>query len=644
MPGLLRIQAIEAVACVTSCSTGHFIAALPGATFGVQARMDRAEGPRHNGSGRLLLLRKQIRSFARWQAAGLSGPRRLPPRQTRHKFTSRKRIAGPTGLGLIRAARCCGYQAFDFCHTIGVMTSTAAIPCGQEEQQSPGGRVAVLAIATVGFLAQILTANRYGYFRDELYYVDCARHLGWGYVDHPPLIALLTSLELHIGGSSLYSLRFLPAIAAGLTVWLAGKMSRALGATVFGQALAALCVLLAPGYLALFHLSTMNAFEPLFWTSCAYIVLRLVQTGNQKLWLWFGVLSGIGILNKWSMLLVGGGVFVGLVLTAARAALKQKWAWLGLAIAMLIWLPNVIWNVQHHWPFLELMHNVRHSGRDVTHGLIGFLVDQSVFMGIFSAPIWMAGAWWLFFGRDRLTGTFGRYRILGWVWLFLLVFFIVAGGKSYYLWPIYPTLYAAGSVIAEEWSAAHANWLRPVYVGLMVVAAAVLLPIFLPVLSPAALTAYQQKLHLSMPQVEHQRNGPLNQQLYADMFGWDEMARETARAYYALPPQIRAKTAITGRGFGEAGAIDFFGPRYGLPAAISGHQTYWFWGPRGYTGESLLMLGERERRVHELCHNVDVVGHVSHPLSREDEHFDIYWCHPLRWDLHEIWPQAHHFD
>jgi len=524
------------------------------------------------------------------------------------------------------------------------MSSPTAIPRRQQEQQSTGGRVTVLAIATVAFLAQMLTANRYGYFRDELYYVDCARHLGWGYVDHPPLIALLTWLELHIGGSSLYSLRFLPAIAAGLTAWLAGKMSRVLGAGVFGQALATLCVLLAPGYLALFHLITMNAFEPLLWAACSYIVLRLVQTGDQKLWLWFGVVSGIGILNKWSMLLFGGGVVVGLVLTPARAALKQKWVWLGLAIAMLIWLPNVTWNVRHHWPFLELMHNVRHSGRDVTHGLPGFIVDQSVFMGILSVPVWMAGAWWWFFGRDRLTGLRGRYRILGWVWLFLLAFFIVAGGKSYYLWPIYPTLYAAGCVVVEEWSAAHAHWLRPVYVGLMVVVTAVLLPIFLPVLSPTALIAYQQKLHLSMPEVEHQRNGPLKQQLYADMFGWEEMARETARAYYALPPEIRAKTAITARGFGEAGAIDFFGPRYGLPAAISGHQTYWFWGPRGYTGESMIVMDDNETTLERRFASVLKVAHVSHPYSMPYQHFDIYYCQGLKEPLSQLWPRVKNWD
>jgi len=526
------------------------------------------------------------------------------------------------------------------------MSTVSSAPAPIEAPAPQPGRtpVIVYALSAASFLAQILTATRYGIFRDELYYIDCARHLAWGYVDQPPLIAFVAWLELHLGGISLYSLRFLPAVAGALTVWLAARFARTLGAGTFGQTLAALAVLFSPGFLAFFHLLTMNAFEPLFWTGAAFLVARIVQTGEQRLWLWFGVLTGIGILNKWSMLFFGFALAVGLLLTPERRAFARKWIWLGFAIAMVIWLPNVLWNIHHHWPFLELMHNVRASGRDVTHGPIGFLLDQAFFMNIATAPLWIAGAWWLFFGRDPSTGARGRYRVVGWTWLVLLVLFIVLKGKSYYLWPVYPILFAAGGVAIERWTSARARFLRPIYVATIVLLGGLFAPFTLPVLSPQGFIHYQQALHLSPPQVEHQANGPLNQQLYADMFGWEEMTREVARAYDALPPDVRATTGITASNFGEAGAIDFFGPRYGLPPAISGHQTYWFWGPRGYTGESLILVGESARRAHELCQNVDVVGHVSHPLSREDEHFDLYWCHPLRWNLRQIWPQAKHFN
>jgi len=499
----------------------------------------------------------------------------------------------------------------------------------------------VLALAGAAFVVQMLTAARYGYFRDELYYLDCARHLAWGYVDQPPLIAFIAWTERHLGGDSLYSVRFLPALAAGLTVWLTARLARLLGAETFGQAIAGLAILVAPGYLLLSHLLTMNAFEPLFWTGGAYLVARIIQTGNQKLWLWFGLLAGVGILNKWSMLFWGAGLALGLVLTQQRRVLAQRWIWLGFGVAMVIWLPNIVWNAQHGWPFFELMANVRASGRDVTRGPFAFLIDQAVFMNLFTTPLWFAGAWWYFFGVDQESR---RYRVLGWTYGFLLVFFIASGGKSYYLWPVYPMLFAAGAVGVEGWTANRVRVLRPIWMVALIAWGAFFAPVALPILSPETYIEYTHRTHLAPPQIEHQRTGPLGQQIYADMFGWDEMAREIGRAYASLPADVRAKTGIVAHGFGEAGAVDFFGPKYGLPSAISGHQTYWIWGPGNYTGESLLFAGDSGDRVRELCENVDVVGRVHHPYSREDEHFNIYWCHPLRWNLQEIWPQAKHFD
>lgn len=522
-------------------------------------------------------------------------------------------------------------------------TQSASAFASQSASRHPGP-LAVLGIAAVAFAAQTLTAARYGIFRDELYYLDCARHLAWGYVDHPPLNVFLAWLARHAFGDSLYGLRLFPALAGAFTVWLAGRFSRTLGAGAFGQAFAALAVLIAPGYLIFFHLLTMNAFEPLLWTAAAYLVVRIIQADDQKLWLWFGLVAGLGILNKWSMLFFGLGIFLGLLLTPERRAFRQKWIWLGFAIAMLVWLPNVIWNIRHDWPFLELMRNVRSSGRDVVQRPIPFLIGQTIFMHPLTAPLWIAGAFWYFFGRDPDSGVRGRYRFLGWTWLFLTVFFIAAGGKAYYLWPVYPMLFAAGGVAADAWLSHRVRVLRPIYAAALILGGAFLAPLALPVLSPEAFVRYLKHSHIPVPEVEHQRTGPLRHQIYADMFGWEEMARETARAFNSLPPEVREKTAIGASNFGEAGAIDLFGPKYGLPEAISTHQTYWFWGPRDYTGESILLLGDDLRRAHELCANVDVVGRVYHPYSREDEHFDIYWCHPLRGSLQEVWPRAKHFD
>jgi dolichyl-phosphate-mannose-protein mannosyltransferase len=511
------------------------------------------------------------------------------------------------------------------------------------------GPIWVLCIAGIELAAQLLTAFRYGIFRDELYFIDCSKHLAWGYVDQPPLIALIGWIEMHVSGASLLSLRFLPAVAGGVTVWLAGKMARSFGGGAFGQALAALAVLIAPGYLAFFHLLTMNAFEPVIWTLCALIVLRIIQTGDQKLWLWFGLAAGIGVENKYGMVFFGLGILTGLLLTRERRALAMRWIWLAAGIIFLFGLPNFLWNYFHQWPFLQLMHNVRASGRDVGLNPLSFIAGETIFMNPVTAPIWMGGLAWLFFGRDRSATAAepgrGRYRVLGWAFLVMSLLFIILKGKAYYVWPGFVMLFGAGGVAVESllnhWSAC---WTKRVYVAAMILGGAYLAPLTLPVLPPYTFIGYVKKTHLPIPQVEHQPNGPLGQQIYADMFGWKEMAQKVAKAYNELPPDIRAKTAIAAGDYGEAGAIDYFGPKYGLPAAISGHQSYWFWGPRNYTGESMLLLNSSPSRVKQLCDQWQVVGQADDPLSRADEHFDIYWCRQHRWTLQQIWPQAKHWN
>jgi 4-amino-4-deoxy-L-arabinose transferase-like glycosyltransferase len=519
--------------------------------------------------------------------------------------------------------------------------NTTANRFGSEESESNRPHVIVLGIAAVGLLLQLATTSRYGYFRDELYYLACSEHLSWGYVDQPPIIAFITWLERHLTGDSLLSLRFLPACAGALTIWLTGLLARRMGAGVYGQSVAALSTLIAGGLLAFFHLLTMNAFEILIWTAAAYVVLRIIQTGNERLWLWFGVLCGVGLENKWSILMFGFGIFFGIVFTEERRHLLRPGIWMGFAIAMLIWLPNIWWNVQHHWPFLELMSNIRRSGRDVSLNPLAFLGQQIIFMNPITAPVWISGAVWLLVGRD----SNGRRssQVLGWCFATVTAVLMILHGKAYYLWPAFPLVFAGGAVAMERAFTSRAAWLKPIYMALMIACGIVFVPMTIPVLSPEAFMNYSQKLHLLPPAIENQPVGPLGSQLYADMFGWQEMAEQTAKAYNSLSPELREKTGIAASNYGDAGAIDFFGPKLGLPKAISGHQTYWFWGPRQYTGESLLLLGERPRRIAELCKESQVVGHVEHPYSRRDEHFDIYWCR-LNGDLQTIWPHAKHFN
>lgn len=495
----------------------------------------------------------------------------------------------------------------------------------------------VLYIAAASFLAHMLTASRYGYFRDELYYLACARHLAFGYVDQPPMIALVTWLTVHTIGTSLYALHFLPALAGAAMVWLTAMIARELGGGRFAQGLAALSIALAGIYVIMAHLLTMNVFEPLFWMGCAWLLIRIVKTGNQKLWLWFGVLAGVGLENKYSMALFGFAVVVGLLLTAERRAFRSPWIWLAGAIAFAIFLPNLIWNIQHHWPFIELMHNVHASGRDIVRGPLAFLGNQIFMMSPLNAPIWLAGLLFLFFG-----GAGKRFRVLGWAFVVALATTLLLHGKDYYSAPAYPMLLAAGAVAIER-TASTRRWLKPATIVALVAGTVPLLPMMIPILPLETYIHYQETIGFAPPATEKSHLRSPLPQYYSDDLGWEQMTAAVAQAYDRLPPGLRAATAIFAQNYGEAGAIDFFGPKYGLPKAISGHQNYFLWGPRNYNGVAMIVLGDNRENLEKYFGQVLHVGTFGVPYGLE--HGPIWMCtQPRGWNLKQIWPRLKKWD
>jgi 4-amino-4-deoxy-L-arabinose transferase-like glycosyltransferase len=521
------------------------------------------------------------------------------------------------------------------------MSSSSAPALGQalRRRLAFAATALVLCISACKLLVHLYAGRHYGYFIDELYYLACSRHLDWGYVDQPPLIALITWLARSLLGDSLPAIRFFPAVAGAAEVVLTALIARALGGKRFAQGLAAIAALVAPGFLAIDSLLTMNAFEPLFWMGCAYLLIRIIKTGDLKLWIWFGMLAGVGLENKYSMLILGAGMVVGLVLTPQRRALSSRWLWIGGALAFLIFLPNLLWNIQHHFPFLELHANIQRSGRDVPLGPLAFFAQEILTLLPLTLPIWLAGLWFYFFSKPGKP-----FRALGWAWIFTAAVIMKLSPRIYYLYPAFPVLLAAGSVMWESWlDRRRYQWLKLAYPALMVVAGAVFAPLVIPVLPPQMYIRYTKALHLQPPRLETHRLGPLPQ-LYADQFGWEEMTATVARVYNSLPPEVRAKTAIFGQNYGQAGAIDLFGPKYGLPPAISGHQTYFYWGPREYTGESMIVMQGQQQDLERRFASVERVASVYHPYSMPYEHFDVFYCRGLKQPLKEIWLQVKNWD
>lgn len=492
----------------------------------------------------------------------------------------------------------------------------------------------VLGLAAIKLLFHLLTANRYGIFRDEMYGLACAEHLAWGYPDHPPGGIVITWIARHLFGDSLLGLRFLPALAGAALVWLTGVVTRELGGRGFSQVLAAFVVATAPVYVLFDRWLMMNAFEPLVWLGALWCVLRVIHTGRERTWIAFGLLAGIGVLMKYSIVFLVAGVLLGLALTAQRHHLRSRWLWIGLLLAALIGLPNLLWQWEHGFPFLDLMRNVKNAQRDVVRGPVTFLLDQTSIMQPLAAPLWVGGVAWLLGGPERK-----RYAVFGIVFVSVVGAFVVLRGKNYYPTPIYPIAFAAGAIALERITASRAGrWVRGSYGAAVVAGGLALLPLSAPVLSPELYLRYTGWLGIVSPAAEHQNNGPLPQH-FADEFGWEEMVREVARVYHALPPAERAKTAIFSNGWGEAAAVDYFGPKYGLPRAISRHNSYWYWGPRDYTGEIVIVLrtdGVGDRKVFA---SVEKVGRVEHPYSRRDEWFDIYLCRGLKMDLRTLWAE-----
>lgn len=502
-----------------------------------------------------------------------------------------------------------------------------------------GSGLTVAVLALIKLAVHLYAGRNYGYFVDELYYLDCARHLDWGYVDQPPLIAAVTWLIRATVGDSLSAIRLLPAFCGAAMVLLSGHLARQLGGGRFAQSLAALCVLLAPGLLGIDHFLSMNCMEPLFWLGCACLLARMARTGDTRLWLWFGVLAGFGLENKYSMAIFGLGLVVGLGLTRQRRLLASRWFWIGGAIALLIFLPNLLWNIQYHFPFLELQHNIKESGRNVALSPLRFFGQETEAMLHLSLPIWLGGLWFFFFRRD------GRpFSFLGWAWLITAMVIVVQSPRIYYLFPAFPVLFAAGAVLWESWAGrAGLAWLRWGWCTAMILLGALLAPIAIPLLPPETYIHYTTALHLKQPRIENHQLGPLPQ-LFADQFGWPEMATEVARVYNSLPADVRPRTAIFAQSYGQAGAIDLFGARYGMPQALSGHQSHFLWGPQGYTGESMIVMGDRRIVLEQLFTSVEWKGRVTHPYSMPYNHIDIYYCRGLKVPLAEFWPKVKNWD
>jgi len=498
-------------------------------------------------------------------------------------------------------------------------------------------RIAVgvlILLCAAKFLLHLFTSVRhYGYFRDELYYLDLARHLDWGYVDCAPLVAIYAKAALLMGGS-LAALRVIPALAGTALVAITMIFARELGGDRYAQLLAGLCILLCPGFLVMDSLLSMNAFEPLFWAGCLLVIARMARTGDSRLWLWFGVVAGLGLENKHSTLSFGFAVAVAVLLTHHRREFAKRWIWIAFAIALALFLPNIIWQIGHHFPTIEDLENVRGLGKNVVLGPVAFVKQQILVMGPILLLVWLPGLIWLL--RKRM------WRVLGLTSVVFLVLMEILHAKDYYVFPIYPTLFAGGALAIEEWLANKAAWTRAALIAAVVVLSLPLVPLATWMLSPEHLLAYQSAIGIKPAKQEVHHESLLIQPV-ADQFGWPEMVREVAAIYNSLPPDERAQAGIFAGNYGEAGAINQFGPQYGLPRAWSRHQNNWYWGPPPQAYKNLIVIQWSREDVQDNCDSFQAFEHYQR-FGMEEENTPIYLCRGGRFDIQKIWWHYHHWN
>jgi len=482
-----------------------------------------------------------------------------------------------------------------------------------------------LALGTV--LVHLLTGGQYGFHRDELATLHDGQHLAWGYVAYPPMTPFLGRVSVELFGLSLTGFRFFSALANGVAVFLTGLMARELGGGRTAQLVASLAAV--PFCLGAGAVMQYVSFDYLFWVLTAFFFIRLLRSGDPRWWLAVGVAIGFGMLAKYAILFLVAGLVTGVLLSESRQDLRSKWLWYGVALSVLIFWPNFLWQARHHFVAIDFLRGIH--ARDLregwTRGFFPFQLKQT----LLAIPLWLAGLYSFFFRKTR-----HRFRPLVWMYLVPLVLFAVWQGRGYYLAPAYPMLYAEGSVWGEQWIASlRRQWNR-------VARAVVWTALLADVVVVAAIALPVAPINTAWWKVASELQGE-----YSEQLGWQELVVTLARIRDSLPAEERSHMGILAGNYGEAGAIELYGPRYQLPRAISGVNSFWQEGYGDPPPETLIVLGMSQEFAEATFSSCEVVGHPSNRYGVINEetrdHPDIFLCRGLRRPWPDFWKDFQYF-
>ena len=490
-----------------------------------------------------------------------------------------------------------------------------------------GDTALIIYIALATVVIHLILGNRYGIHRDELATLEDARHLAWGYPAYPPVTPFFGRISLELFGTSVRGFRFFANLAQAGVVVLCGLMAREMGARRGAQLVAAVAAVpfcLGGGYQMMYV-----AFDALAWALTAYFIVRLLNSQDPRWWVAIGAGIGLGMMTKYTMGFFALSIVAGVIFTPARRYLRSKWLWIGVALSVLIWLPNVLWQVQHHLVSLDFLSHIH--ARDVRQGRTANFLPQQLMMTGLRFPLALAGLYFCF-----VAPAGKRYRMIGWMYIVTLALFVVAKGRWYYMGPAYTMVYAAGAVWGEQWLAtmnrARAMTVRWLVWGALTFELIFTIAFWLPV----------PPLNSRWWDVNNSLTGDFREQL-----GWRELVQEVAKIRDSLTPEERAHLGIIGTNYGEAGAINLYGPEYGLPRAISGINSFWYRGYGDPPPQTLIIIGLSRHYMDETFSSCRLAGHTWNPYGIKNEetedHPDIYVCGPPKDGWPEFWKDFRYY-
>lgn len=501
----------------------------------------------------------------------------------------------------------------------------------------PAEDYVAIAMGVLAFCLHALFAGRYDVFRDELYFIVCGRHPAFGYADQPPVVPLL-SAAFYAMGHSVWMLRLPATLATGVLGWLSVRFARRLGADGFTAAGAGLCVTIAPMLMGIVAVFNTTSFDPLAWTLIAYLLLKATRDQDMSALLWCGLVIGLDFETKYALVFWAASLGVGLAATPQRKIFLDKTLWIGAAIAIVIGAPSLIWQATHGWPFLELAAAAREKNTDTPP--LKFVINQVLIMNPLLAPVWITGI-----VAPFVVEKLKPVRFVAIAFIVSLVLVLVTHGKDYYIAATYPVMFITGTTAIGHWvkgmkgRSAIAVW------GVLATAlSAVAAPMALPVLSIDGLKAYIAHSPLKPQQQEKSFKGTLLPQEFADQLGWHDYTNQVGAAWQKIPAAERARTSIKVENYGEAAALDVYGAPYGLPPALSGHNQYYLWGPRGQRPVNLLVVQNNPNRLKPYCQNAVILGETYSPDAMAYENGKtIAWCQGLKVDILKLWPELKNF-